>query len=178
MGELTTLARPYAVAAYKRAKETGATHQWGEALSFLTTVMEDEQMAKAAANPKSDRKQFTAAFLDLCRGYLEVEAENFVRLLIQYHRLGLVRYIAELYQQYKAEDEGYVDVDLRSAYPLADDEVSLLTSALGNALRTTVNLRMTVDPSLIGGVYLRAGDRVVDYSIRGQIERMAQSLRN
>ena len=178
MGELTTLARPYAVAVYKRSKETNTADQWSDQLAFLAAVMEDPQMAHAAANPKANRERFTAAFLDLCKDVLDSEAENFVRLLIQNHRLSLAKYIAELFQQYKAEDEGYVEVDLCTAYPLEGAEVDQLTTALGKVFGKKAQLRVTEDPSLIGGIYLRAGDRVIDYSVRGQIERMAQRLWN
>jgi F-type H+-transporting ATPase subunit delta len=178
MGELTTLARPYAVAVYKRAKETGTADRWAEQLAFLAAVMEDERMAQAAANPKARRDEFTAAFLGLCQGRLDAEAENFVRLLVQNHRLGLVKYIAELFGQYKADDEGYIEVDVSTAFPLEEDEEVRLASVLDRFLKKKARVRSTVDKSLIGGVYIRAGDRVIDASIRGQIERLAKRLWN
>lgn len=176
MGELTTLARPYAIAVYKRAKDTGTMEQWAESLAFLSTVMEDEQMARAVSNPKLGRSQFSEAFLDLCRSHLANEAENFVRILIENHRLPLVRYILELYQQYKANDEGYAEIDVHTAYPLDGGDESRLTSVLERALKKRTRLSVTVDPSLIGGVYVRAGDFVIDASVRGQIERLAKRL--
>lgn len=178
MAELTTLARPYAVAAYKRAKETGTADQWADSLAFVSAVMDDERLQEAAANPKTKREDFTNAFLDLCQGQLEGEAANFVRLLIQNRRLGLAKYIAEQFQAYKAEDEGYVDVDVRTAYRLAKKEESKVAAAVEGFLKKKPRLRITVDNSLIGGVYIRAGDRVIDASVRGQIERLAKSLWN
>jgi F-type H+-transporting ATPase subunit delta len=176
MGELTTLARPYAVAVYKRAKETGTADKWSDALAFVTMLMDDEQLAKAAANPKANREQFTEAFLDLCKDHLDTEAQNFVRLLIRNRRLGLVKYIAELFNQYKADDEGYIEVDVRTAFPLKDAEQGRLSSVLERVLQKKARLRVEVDPSLIGGVYIKAGDRVIDASIRGQVERLAKRL--
>ncbi|CAL1240323.1 F0F1 ATP synthase subunit delta [Candidatus Methylocalor cossyra] len=178
MDELTTLARPYAVAVYKRAKETGTTAQWAEALAFLTALMDDERMVRAANSPTVNRAQFTAAFLSLCEGRLSPEAENFVRLLIQNHRLNLVKPIAELFNRYQAEDEGYVDVEVRTAFPLEGDEEPRLAAALERALGRKSRLRVSVDESLIGGVYLRAGDHVIDASVRGQIERLTKRLWN
>ncbi len=178
MAELTTLARPYAVAAYKRAKETGTAGQWADALSFLSTVLEDEGITQAAANPKTKREDFTAAFLDLCQGQLDGETGNFVRLLIQNRRLDLVKYIAELFQEYKAEDEGYIEVDVRTAYRLNKKEESKVSAAVEGLLKKKAHLRVTVESSLIGGVYIRAGDRVVDASVRGQIERLTKRLWN
>lgn len=178
MSELTTLARPYAVAAYNRAKETGATQQWADSLAFLSAVMGDEQVAQASTNPKAKRSDFTAAFLGLCQGHLDADGENFVRLLIENRRLGLVKHIAELFEEYKAEAEGYVDVDVTTAYALDDEEWKTLESVVGRYLNKQARLRVFVDNSLIGGVYIRAGDRVIDASVRGQIERMAKRLWN
>jgi len=178
MGELTTLARPYAVAVYKRAKETGTADKWSDALAFVTMLMENEQLAKAAANPKADREQFSEAFLGLCKDHLDTEAQNFVRLLIRNRRLDLVRSIAELFNQYKADDEGYIEVDVRTAFPLKDAEEARLVSALERILQKKTRLRVDVEPSLIGGVYVKAGDRVIDASIRGQVERLAKRLWN
>ena len=178
MSELATLARPYAVAAYKRAKETASTEKWSEALAFLTEVMKDQRMAQAAANPKAKRDQFTKAFLDLCRGKLDAEAENFVRMLIENRRLGLVKFISEQFEQYRAEEEGYIEVNVHSAYPLEDEERDRLTRVLQKTLGKEPRLNVRVDESLIGGVLIQAGDRVIDASVRGQIQRLAKRLYN
>lgn len=178
MAEYTTLARPYAVAVYRRAKETGTIPRWAEQLAFLCEVMSDDGIRRAASNPKARREDFTSAFLDLCRGHLEPEGESFVRLLIQNHRLDLIRYIADLYAQYQADAEGVVDVDVASAFDLSEEESSRLVATLERVLKKKPRLNATVDKSLIGGVYIRAGDRVIDASVRGQVERLAKRLWN
>lgn len=178
MGELTTLARPYAVAAYKRAKESGTVGEWSDALAFLAALMENREIIQAAANPKVKREQFTTAFLGLCAGHMNTEAENFVRLLIRNRRLALVKYIAELFQEYQAADEGYIDVDVTTAFPLEDEEWGKLGAVLQRVLQKQPRLRVFIDDRLIGGVYIRAGHRVIDASVRGQIERLAKNLLN
>lgn len=178
MAELTTLARPYAVAAYQRAKEIGNAEQWADSLAFVAAVMDDPRILEAATNPKTKREDFTAAFFDLCQGHLDGETGNFVRLLIQNRRLGLAKYIAEQFREYKAEDEGYVEVDVTSAFPLEETEQSKVIAAVEGFLNKKAHLRITVDAALIGGVYIRAGDRVIDASVRGQIERLTKSLWN
>ncbi len=178
MSELITLARPYAEAAFKRAKETGSTGKWTDQLSFLSSVMSDDRMRKAVSNPKVRRDVLAQSFLGLCEGQLDPEGQNFLRLLIQNQRLGLVGEIAELFGEYRAEDEGYVDVDVASAFEVSADEKSKLSKTLDAALGRTSRLKVSVDKSLIGGVYIRAGDRVIDASVRGQIERLAKSLWN
>lgn len=105
MTELTTLARPYAVAAYRRAKETKSTARWADELAFVAIVMADERMKLAASNPRVRKEAFTASFLALCDGRLSGEAQNFVRILVENRRLDLIGQIASLFDEYRAADE-------------------------------------------------------------------------
>lgn len=178
MSELATLARPYATAAYRRARETGATAQWSEGLAFLAAVMQNPQIAQAAANPKANKERFVASLLDLCRGRLDGEGENFVRLLVANRRLNLAGLISEQFEQFRADEEGYVEVAVRTAYPLDEAESERLASALGQALGRQPRLNVQVDADLIGGVLIKAGDRVIDASVRGRIQRLAKRLYN
>lgn len=101
-----------------------------------------------------------------------------MRLLIQNGRLNLVGVISNLFGEYRAVDEGYVDVDVASAYELSEEEKAKLSKTLDATLGRQSKLTVSVDKTLIGGVYIRAGDRVIDASVRGQIERLAKSLWN
>ncbi|MBS1211487.1 MAG: synthase subunit delta [Proteobacteria bacterium] len=178
MSEIATLARPYAVAAYKRAKETASTAQWSDTLAFLSQVMQDPQVAQAVANPKTKKDQFTKAFLDLCGGELDTESGNFVQLLVANGRLHLIHAIAEQFEQYRAEEEGYIDVEVCSAYPLEEGEREKLAAVLQTALGRQPRLHVRIDDALIGGVLIKAGDRVIDASVRGQVQRLATRLYN
>jgi F-type H+-transporting ATPase subunit delta len=178
MTELATLARPYAVAAYKRARETGKTSEWSDSLSFLTQVFQDTRIQRAARNPKADKEKFTLALLDLCEGQLDAERKNFVRLLVENRRLELIKDISVLFEGYRAEEEGYIVVDVVSAFELESKEQKKVEAALRVALGKEPRLNVSVDESLIGGVLIRAGDRVIDASVRGQIQRLAQRLYN
>jgi len=178
MSELATLARPYAVAAFDRARESGKTSAWSDSLSFLTQVFQDERILRAAKNPRADKQKFTQALLDLCEGHLDEESKNFVRMLIDNRRLELIRNISELFEAYRAEEEGYIAVEVFSAYELEDDERNKIEAALRETLGKNPRLNVSVDESLIGGVLIRAGDRVIDASVRGQIQRLAQRLYN
>lgn len=178
MSEANTLARPYAVAAFRRAKETASADAWASQLAFLSAVMADDQIRRAANNPQVRRDAFAQSFLGLCAGHLDKEGENFVRLLINNHRLNLVGEIADLFNQFRADDEGYIDVDVASAFELTEDDMAKLSASLDRTLGRKARLKGHIDDSLIGGVYIRAGDRVIDASVRGQIERLAKSLWN
>lgn len=178
MSELATLARPYAIAAYTRAKETGATARWSESLAFLAAVMQDPRIAQAASNPKASKERFVASLLDLCQGRLDREAENFVRLLVANRRLSLASLISEQFEQFRADDEGYAKVDVRTAYPIDDAESAQLAAALRQTLGKEPRLEIQVDAALIGGVVIKAGDHVIDASVRGQLQRLAKRLGN
>lgn len=178
MSELATLARPYATAAYKRAQQTGSTGKWSESLAFLAAVTQDPRIAQAAANPTANKERFIASLLDLCQGKLDGEGENFVRLLVANRRLALAKLISEQFELYRADEEGYVEVDVHTAYPLDDAEAGQLTAVLQNTLGKQPRLNIQVDETLIGGVLIKAGDRVIDASVRGQIQRLAKRLSN
>jgi F-type H+-transporting ATPase subunit delta len=178
MSELATLARPYATAAFKRAKQTGTTAEWSESLAFLSTVLEDPQISQAASNPVASREKFTSALLDLCQGKLNSEGENFVRLLVANKRLELIKVISEQFEQFRADDEGYIVAQVSTAYLLDDVERDQITMVLQQTLGKQPRLNVQVDETLIGGVLIKAGDRVIDASVRGQIQRLARRLYN
>lgn len=173
-----TLARPYAVAAFERAKETGAMDRWQENLEFLRLLFADPLMKQAASNPKADKDAFLRALLDLCGERLDAEGANFVRLLVRNHRLNLIEEICGLFSRYRAEDEGTVDAAVATAFPLDDAEQGLLANLVRTLTGRTARLTVRQDESLIGGVIIRAGDRVIDASLRGQLQRLQKSLCN
>lgn len=176
MSELATLARPYAAAVFKRAKETKSTEKWSKSLAFMSAVLNDEKISVLVDNPKVSSERLSTLMLDICQGQIDEEGENFLKLLVQNNRLTLASTIAKIFEEYKAESEGYVDVEVTTAYPFSKEEEKSFTSALQKALSKKVHMNVTVDKSLIGGVLVRAGDRVIDGSIRGQLQHMQKAL--
>ncbi|MCK4842462.1 MAG: F0F1 ATP synthase subunit delta [Methylococcales bacterium] len=176
MSELLTLARPYAEAVFKRAIEKKALPEWSDALNFLSVVMQDKEMFAVIANPKVTQEQLTGLLLDICQEQLKPEGVNFVKLLIENGRLILAPQIAELYESFKAEHEGYVDVEVISAYALSKEEQKQLSTTLKKELDKQVHITTSVDKTLIGGFLARAGDKVIDGSIKGQLQQLAKKL--
>lgn len=172
-----TLARPYAVAAFRRAKETGTVDRWQETLEFLRLLLTDPAMKQAADNPKADREAFLRALLDLCADRVDEESANFLRLLVQNRRLNLIQNICTLFSHYRAEDEGSIDVAVTTAFPLDDDQRGRIAGLIEKLMKRSARLSVRHDVSLIGGVIIHAGDRVIDASIRGQLQRLQKSLR-
>jgi F-type H+-transporting ATPase subunit delta len=176
MSELATLARPYAAAVFKRAKETNATEKWSQSLLFMVAVLSSKDISVVIDNPKVSNQRVSEFMLNICEGQIDKEEENFLKLLVHNKRLALLPYVAEIFESYKAEDEGYVDVDVFTAYPFIDEVGQSFITTLEEKLNKKVHMKLIVDASLIGGVLVRAGDRVIDGSIRGQLQHMQKAL--
>jgi F-type H+-transporting ATPase subunit delta len=176
MSELATLARPYAAAVFKRAKETHATAKWSQSLAFMSAVLKNEDISVVIDNPKVSKQRLSALMLDICQEHVNQENESFLKLLVLNNRLGLLPSIAGLFEAYKAEDEGYVEVEVSTAYTLSKDAKQNVTTTLEKTLGKKIHMNVTVDKSLIGGILVRAGDRVIDGSIRGRLQQLAKRL--
>ncbi len=176
MSELATLARPYAAAVFKRSLETGTIEKWSKSLAFLSAVLNDKEISAVVDNPKVSRERLSMLMLDICQGQVDEEGANFLKLLVQNNRLTLAPTIAELFEALKAESEGYVDVEVATAFAFSKEEKQSFTSTLEKTLSKKVHMNVTVDKSLIGGVLVRAGDRVIDGSIKGQLQQLAKRL--
>ncbi len=176
MSDLTTLARPYAQAVFKLAKKEKSTEKWSEALTFLSLLMQDAAMLTVVKNPKIPKQRIIQLILDIAEGKFNDKTVNFIKLLVHYDRLLLSPQIAELFEQYKSEDEGYVDVELKSAFALTKAEENSMIDTLEKILQKTVHMNANVDKTLIGGFLARAGDIVIDGSIKGRLQQLSKRL--
>ena len=176
MAELATLARPYAEAVFKRAKETSSASVWADALQFLAQVVAEPKLVQLMGNPKVAMDSKINLILDICQDQLQDEAKNLVKILVLNGKLQLLPTIAEQFEGYKAEDEGYANVELVSAYALSKAEQTKYVAMLEKFLNKKVNATVSVDNSLIGGILAKAGDKVIDGSIRGQLKQLAKRL--
>jgi F-type H+-transporting ATPase subunit delta len=174
--DLITIARPYAEAVFARALETGKLDEWGETLEFLAVVAGDEAVADIIANPAVDHERKTGLLLDIGEGHLSDEARNLVHLLVENDRLTVLPEIASLFQQLKSEHDGAIEVEVVSAYALEPELEKELADALKQKLGRDVHIISGKDPSLIGGVRIRAGDMVIDGSVAGALSQLANEL--
>ena len=176
MAESLTIARPYAEAAFDLAREAGALPSWSDALRRLATVAATDSARELIGNPMLTNEQVARLIAD-ASGQLSAEQGNFVQVLAENERLAVLPEIAELYEQLRNEYEGVLDAQIRSAYPLVqqqiDDIVATLTKKYGKQIKASV----TVDANLIGGVAVRIGDEVIDASVRGKLARMASAMK-
>lgn len=176
MAELSTLARPYAEAAFKRAKQTNSAKAWSDALQFMSAVAQDFQLAEILGNPRIAKHKIESLLLDICQDQIHDEAKNLLKILVENGKVTLLPKISALYEELKAEDEGYVNVDLYSAYSLTKAEQGKYIAMLEKQLNKKINATVSVDKSLIGGILAKAGDKVIDGSIRGQLHQLAKRL--
>lgn len=176
MAELTTIARPYAQAAFKRASETGRLAEWTEMLAYAAAVAEDETVARLASSPRVEKQRFAELFIDICGEHLDQEGRNLIKTLAENRRLAVLPKIAEVYEAYRAEAEKSLQAQIITALPVDEAQVGKLAMALQARLGREVKLTTTTDESLIGGAIVRAGDMVIDGSVRGRLAKLASAL--
>ncbi len=176
MSELATMARPYASAVFKRAAETSQTAKWSEQLAFMSAVVDDTTMSALVKNPKVKKEKLSELLLDISQGHVDSEGSNFLKLLLQNNRLGLLPYIASQFEELKAENEGYIEVDVFTAFAFTKEAQNKFAASLEKTFSKKVHMNVALDKSLIGGVLVRAGDRVIDGSIKGQLQNLQKSL--
>ncbi len=178
MAEVTTIARPYAEAVYRIAVQGGALDKWSQMLEFAATVVSDPQMQSVIGNPRLTAEQQSGAFLSVCEKSLDAQGINMVKLLLENGRLTLLPAIREQFELLRALHGGIMDTEIFSAYPLSDAEKEDLVSRLESKYKRKVKATVTLDPELIGGLRIVAGDVVIDASVRGQLQNMAFTLKN
>ncbi|HEC30018.1 MAG TPA: F0F1 ATP synthase subunit delta [Gammaproteobacteria bacterium] len=176
MAELTTIARPYAQAVFKRAGETGRYPAWSNALQMMATIASDETMAEVIAGAQLSRVQVAELFNEVAGDKLDQEGENLVKLLAENGRLGLLPVIAVQYEALRAEAEGSIDAEIISAFTVTEAQRSKVVESLRARLGREINLSVTINESLVGGAIIRAGDLVIDGSVRGKLDKLASTV--
>jgi F-type H+-transporting ATPase subunit delta len=175
-GEATTIARPYAEAVFDRAEESGKLDDWSEMLSFLTTVVESEELAPVIGNPLVEQEALVALLLEIAGDKVDLEGGNLIKVLVEYNRLNVLPEINALFEALKADKERISKVHVTSAFALDAAQEKLIANALKAKLGRDVTITSEKDPDLIGGIHIRAGDMVIDGSVRGQLQQLANEL--
>jgi F-type H+-transporting ATPase subunit delta len=176
MAERTTTARPYAKAIFALARKNNRLAETSAGLLRAAETVSDPRVHVLLGSPHVTAPQLSELVNGVAGEALDENARNFVTLLAQNRRLGFLPEIVALFEQMKAEVENAVDVEVVSATALTSDQESRYAAALQKKLGRNVRLRTKVDGSLLGGAVLRAGDLVIDGSIKGRIERLATEL--
>lgn len=178
MAELTTLARPYAKAAFEYAQAQQQLANWSDMLGLAAAVAQDATMQQVLKAPRLTSTEKATTFVEVCGDKFDAQARNFLNIVSENNRMELLPEIADLFELYKAEQEKSVDVDVTSAFALSDEQQDKLAKVLSARLGREVRLHAAEDASLIGGVVIRAGDLVIDGSVRGKIAKLAEALKS
>jgi len=177
MAEPSTVARPYAEAAFRLADEAGALARWSEMLGGLAAVAADARVRRATADPRLSDEQRAGLFIAVLGGRLSGDAENFVRVLAQNDRLTLLPEIREQFEVLKNDREGVVEATLQSAFELTEAQLQDIVARLEKKTGRKVRPHVSVDRELIGGVRIVLGDKVIDGSARAQLAALEAALK-
>ncbi|HEX2138172.1 MAG TPA: F0F1 ATP synthase subunit delta [Woeseiaceae bacterium] len=185
MADNHTIARPYAEAAFELARESRTLDAWGEALRLAGELTADGRVAKFLANPRLGDEQRLAFLTNLFASAggdgsvlagRDTQGTNFLKLLLEYERVAVLPEIAEHFDALKDAIENTVEVTVTSATELSAGQKQAIVSALKARLGREVQLETALDENLIGGAVIRAGDVVIDGSLRSRLDGLANAL--
>ncbi|MFE4111415.1 MULTISPECIES: F0F1 ATP synthase subunit delta [Kosakonia] len=177
MSEFVTVARPYAKAAFDFAVETQSVDRWQDMLAFAAEVTKNEDMAElisGALAPETLAKSFIA----VCGEQLDDKGQNLIRVMAENGRIKVLPDVLEQFIQLRAASEAIAEVEVTSAIALSEEQLSKIRAAMEKRLSRKVKLNCNIDKSVMAGVIIRAGDMVIDGSVRGRLERLADVLQS
>lgn len=174
--DTTTIARPYAKAAFHFALQFKALAEWSQFLQTAAFVSCVPAVIHFLQHPSTTPSQHYDLFADVCASVVDESRKNFLRLLADNNRLAVLAEVAFLFETLRAEQEKIVDVDVASFMPLSDEQQKQIMETLKQRLQRDVVLRCDTDPSLLGGAVIRAGDLVIDGSVRSKLNKMRHAL--
>jgi len=175
MAELATIARPYAEALFRVAK-AGSLAAWSDLVSEMAQVAAHSELKAVAHNPSISHDKLAEVFAAAVKTPLSVEAQNFVKALIENGRLTLLPEIAEQFHELKNAQEGSADAYIVSAFEMTDAQVKDVVANLERKFGRKLIPQVTVDNSLIGGVRVVVGDEVFDTSVRAKLQQLHAAL--
>ena len=179
MAEFETAARPYARAFFEMAQEAGALDAWQQGLNLAAAVAGDADMRGFLESPDVLPRELGDVFLSVLEGSGhsgETDFNNAIRLLAENSRLPALPAITELFATLKQEAEGKIEVRVRSAQALSDEQQQQIAESMARRLGKEVSISAEVDESLIAGAVITAGDLVIDGSASGRIQKLSQAV--
>ena len=176
MAELATLSRPYANAVFDLALNSGNLETWSKTLNILVTTSSDTTVQTMLDSPDMAAIEKAAKLAELCADEVNDDTGTFLYALAEHDRLSLLSQIQRQFEALRAEQERILDVEVVSAFDLTQGQSDALKAALQRKYEKDVALTSRTDTSLIGGAVIRAGDMVVDGSVRGRLTKLVETL--
>lgn len=178
MSSLTTLARPYAKAAFELAQNQDALSDWDDLLAVAGVVVSEESMIALLKNPLADSNQAIGILSEALGGNLESRFSNFIGVLGDNDRLSLLPQISGLFRELREEAEKRLSVRVVSAIALEDDQAERMKQALAKRFDREIRMVSEIDASVLGGAVIYAGDQVIDGSLLGRLQKLQANLSN
>jgi len=176
MAEKATTARPYASAAFGFAHEHDRLSQFSALLAAASAVVADERVARLIGSPQVREDDLVSLITEAAGDAVDEHGRNFIRTVAHNDRLALLPEIAAQFERLRAEVENVVDVELVAAMAVEPAQQERLAQALRRRFGREVRLHTRIDASLIGGAVVRAGDLVIDGSLKGRLERLSSAM--
>lgn len=176
MAELSTLARPYAEAVFRLAKEKNALGEWAERLANLAAIVSNERMQAVVADPNMSAPRAAELIGSIVGNALGESGGNLLKVLAANDRLNLLPEIASQFEVLKADAEGKLEATIVSAHEISEAQKAELMAALKAKFGREVQATVEIDPGLIGGAVITVGDQVIDGSVKGRLQTMAAAL--
>ena len=174
--ERITVARPYARAAFRHARDQSTLEDWSGLLQRAAIAVQDPLVTPLLKHPKVDMQRLAAILCGVAGGEAMPGAANFFHLLAEYDRLALLPEIAELFETLRRDYEKRAEVRIRTATDLTAAQIDLITQAMKRRLGREVSMIVEVDESLYGGAIITVDDEVIDGSILGRLDQLRSSL--
>ncbi len=176
MAEAATIARPYAKAVFMSARDAKSLPDWSQALQASAAMSQNARIAQLLTDPKFGIDKVVEMFAGLGGTQIDTQWQNFVRLLADNKRLEVLGEITAQYELLRAQYENELDVEVTSAVALSDEQKTKMAASLKKRFKRDVRMTHAVDASLLGGAVIRAGDEIIDGSIKGRLQRLATDL--
>ena len=177
MSDLTTIARPYAKAAFDFAVESQQLEQWSEMLVFAAEVANNEQIHELITSSLS-AEQLAEIFIGVCGEQFDEHGQNLIKVMAENGRLRAIPDVCAEFHVLKKDYESKVDVEVISATELSEQQKTDIINKLEQRLERKVLLNCSIDETLLAGVVIRAGDLVIDNSARGRLNRLSDALQS
>lgn len=175
MSHSYTIARPYAKAVFELARD-GAFAKWSEMLALAAQIARSKEMIALMKDPKFSSDQVLALFFDIAKDSFTQEMKNLCQTLAQFQRMAVLPEIYELYEEMRKNAERTISVELVSAYPMDENYQMRFKQALKQKTNCDIQLKCVTDKSILGGAIIRAGDLLIDGSVRGRLARLGDAV--
>lgn len=177
MSEVTTIARPYAKAAFDFALEHKALDKWLGMLAFSAEVAKNDTMQSLFQGALA-ASELGDLFVRICGEQLDEHGQNLMKVMAENGRLSVLPAVLAEFVALKSELDKQLDAEVTSASPLSDVDMAKIQASLEKRYGKTVKLNCTVDPALMAGLVIKAGDEIIDASVRSKLNRLAEALQS